>query len=303
MAFFVLFAGMTAKKIGWIGTGVMGASMARHLLEAGHEVAVHTRTKGKASALIERVAGWSDSPAEAAEGADFTFAIVGYPTDVEETFLGEHGVLQTAGEGSVVVDMTTSEPALAERIAEEAEKKGVAALDAPVSGGDLGACNACLAIMVGGKREPYENALPLFKLMGKNVALFGPAGSGQRVKMSNQILIATTMIGTVESLLYAVRSGLDPDAVIDLIGSGAAGCWSINNLGRRIVKRDFAPGFYVKHFVKDMGIALRDAKRMKLKLPGLSLAKDFYDKAVEAGMENDGTHGLYKLFESLDTSD
>ena len=290
---------MTAKKIGWIGTGVMGASMAGHLLQAGHEVAVHTRTKEKAADLLERGATWRDSPAEAAEGADFTFAIVGYPADVVETFLGERGVLRTARRGSVVADMTTSEPALAERIAEEAAKTGVAALDAPVSGGDLGARNATLAIMAGGEREAYERTLPLFEVMGKKVALFGPAGSGQRVKMSNQILIASTMIGTVESLLYAARSGLDPEAVIELIGSGAAGCWSINNLGPRIVKGDFAPGFFIKHFVKDMGIALQDAEPMNLNLPGLALAKEFYDKAVEAGMENDGTQGLYKLFESL----
>ena len=268
-------------------------------MQAGHEVAVHTRTKEKAADLLERGATWRDSPAEAAEGADFTFAIVGYPADVVETFLGERGVLRTARRGSVVADMTTSEPALAERIAEEAAKTGVAALDAPVSGGDLGARNATLAIMAGGEREAYERTLPLFEVMGKKVALFGPAGSGQRVKMSNQILIASTMIGTVESLLYAARSGLDPEAVIELIGSGAAGCWSINNLGPRIVKGDFAPGFFIKHFVKDMGIALQDAEPMNLNLPGLALAKEFYDKAVEAGMENDGTQGLYKLFESL----
>ena len=202
----------------------------------------------------------------------------------------------------MAVDMTTSEPALAERIYEEAKGREVSTLDAPVSGGDLGARNGTLAIMVGGEEAAFSTVKPLLEVMGGNIALFGPAGSGQRVKMSNQILIATTMIGTVESLLYAVRSGLDADGVIDLIGSGAAGCWSINNLGRRIVKGDFAPGFFIKHFVKDMGIALSDAGRMNLKLPGLALAKEFYDRAVETGLENDGTQGLYKVFEQMSPS-
>ncbi len=288
------------EKIGWIGTGVMGSSMARHLLDAGYDdLRVHNRTKAKALPLVQSGAVWCESAAEAADGADFVFAIVGYPEDVEETFLGEQGILSTAKEGTVAVDMTTSEPALAERIHEVAKSKGVATLDAPVSGGDLGARNGTLAIMAGGEQEAFDAVKPFLEVIGENIALFGAAGSGQRVKMSNQILIATTMIGTVESLLYAVRAGLDADAVIDLIGSGAAGCWSINNLGRRIVKGDFAPGFFIKHFVKDMGIALRDAERMGLKLPGLALAKEFYDQAVATGLEDDGTQGLYKVLEEM----
>ena len=288
-----------SKSIGWIGTGVMGDSMAEHLLDAGYDLRVHNRTKEKALSLIQQGARWCESAADAAKDADFVFAIVGFPKDVEETFLGERGILTTAKNGSVVIDMTTSEPSLAERIFERAKEKGVSSLDAPVSGGDLGARNASLSIMVGGEEDAFRQAKPLLEVMGENISWFGAAGSGQRVKMSNQILIATTMIGTVESILYAVRSGLEPDAVIDLIGSGAAGCWSINNLGRRIVKADYDPGFYIKHFVKDMSIALNDAERMGLDLPGLALAKKFYDRAVEAGQENEGTQALYKVFESM----
>ncbi len=288
-----------SKSIGWIGTGVMGDSMAEHLLDAGYDLRVHNRTKEKALSLIQQGARWCESAADAAKDADFVFAIVGFPKDVEETFLGERGILTTAKNGSVVIDMTTSEPSLAERIFERAKEKGVSSLDAPVSGGALGARNASLSIMVGGEEDAFRQAKPLLEVMGENISWFGAAGSGQRVKMSNQILIATTMIGTVESILYAVRSGLEPDAVIDLIGSGAAGCWSINNLGRRIVKADYDPGFYIKHFVKDMSIALNDAERMGLDLPGLALAKKFYDRAVEAGQENEGTQALYKVFESM----
>ncbi|MBC8349820.1 MAG: NAD(P)-dependent oxidoreductase [Verrucomicrobia bacterium] len=291
-----------SKAIGWIGTGVMGASMAGHLLDAGYDLRVHNRTKDKALSLIQQGAMWCESAADAAEGADVVFSIVGFPKDVAETFLGERGILATAKRDAVVVDMTTSEPSLAERIYETAKEKGIMALDAPVSGGDLGARNGTLSIMVGGEEEAFRQTKPLLEVMGENISWFGPAGSGQRVKMSNQILIATTMIGTVESILYAVRSGLEPNAVIDLIGSGAAGCWSINNLGRRIVKADYDPGFFIKHFVKDMTIALQDAERLGLKLPGLALAKKFYDQAVESGQENEGTQALYKVFESMSSA-
>ena len=277
----------------------MGQPMAGHLLQAGYDLQVHSRTKEKANPLLERGARWVATPGEMAEGCDFVFAIVGYPADVESVFLGEDGVIARAKAGTVLVDMTTSEPALAERIHAEAMAKGVGALDAPVSGGDLGARNATLAIMVGGDAESFDAALPLFQVMGENIAHFGPAGSGQRVKMSNQILIASTMIGVVESLLYATRAGLGMNAVIDLIGQGAAGCWSINNLGRRIAKQDFAPGFFIKHFVKDMGIALHDASLLGLDLPGLALAKEFYDKAMDAGLENNGTQALFQIFSEM----
>ena len=276
--------------------------MAGHILDAGFDLRVHSRTKGKALPLLRQGAKWCESASDAAEDADFVFSIVGFPEDVEETFLGERGILSSAKKGSIVVDMTTSEPSLAERIFESAKKKGVMTLDAPVSGGDLGARNATLSIMVGGEKEAFRQIKPLLEVMGKHISWFGAAGSGQRVKMSNQILIATTMIGTVESILYAVRSGLEPDSVIDLIGTGAAGCWSINNLGRRIVKGDYDPGFFIKHFVKDMRIALQDAERLGLQLPGLALAKKFYDKAVEAGQENEGTQALFKVFETMSTT-
>ena len=274
----------------------MGEPMAGHLLAAGHQLKVHTRTKEKANGLLAQGANWAETAAEVAEDCDFVFSIVGFPSDVEEVILGQDGVLSGATQGTTLIDMTTSEPALAERIHAAAAAKDVATLDAPVSGGDLGARNATLAIMVGGDNESYKDALPLFQLLGQNIAYFGPAGSGQRVKMSNQILIASTMIGVVESLLYATRAGLDMDEVIGLIGKGAAGCWSINNLGRRIAKQDYDPGFFIKHFVKDMGIALKDASVLGIDLPGLQLAKEFYEKAVAAGLENEGTQALYKIF-------
>ncbi|MFP6900441.1 MAG: NAD(P)-dependent oxidoreductase [Opitutales bacterium] len=288
-----------SNNVGWIGTGVMGQPMAGHLLKAGYQVRVYNRTKDKAATLLEQGAEWRESPGEAAEGCDFVFVIVGFPSDVESVFLGESGILTKAKTGAVLIDMTTSDPALAERIHAEATAREMSALDAPVSGGDLGARNASLAIMVGGEQGAFDAALPLFRVMGENIAYFGPAGSGQRVKMSNQILIASTMIGVVESMLYATRAGLSMDAVIDLIGQGAAGCWSINNLGRRIAKQDFDPGFFIKHFVKDMGIALHDASQLGLDLPGLAMAKEFYDKAMVSGLENDGTQALFKIFADM----
>jgi len=288
-----------SKKIGWIGTGVMGASMCMHLTKAGNEAFVYNRTKSKADALVAKGATWCDSPAEVAKQAEIIFTIVGYPVDVEETILGKNGVLANADAGKIIVDMTTSEPSLAERIAKEATAKGVGALDAPVSGGDLGARNATLAIMVGGDQKTFDEVTPLFEIMGSNIKLMGKAGSGQHTKMSNQILIAGTMIGTVESLLYAHKAGMDLNEIIDVIGSGAAGSWSINNLGRRIADDDFNPGFFIKHFVKDMGIALDEAKRMNLSLPGLALVNQFYISAMAMGCEELGTQALYKVLEKM----
>lgn len=288
-------------KIGWIGTGVMGRSMCLHLIKAGHEAYIYNRTKEKAADLIEAGAVWCDNPAEVASKADTIFTIVGYPKDVEETILGPDGVLANCSKGKTIVDMTTSKPQLAEKIHADASAKGVDALDAPVSGGDLGAKNASLAIMVGGKKEVFDHVLPLFEAMGNTIQLMGGPGAGQHTKMSNQILIAGTMIGVVESLLYSYRAGMDLDEVIDVIGSGAAGSWSINNLGRRIAQKDFDPGFFIKHFVKDMGIALEEARRMNLALPGLSLANQFYISAMAMGYENLGTQALYKVFENMNT--
>ena len=287
------------KKIGWIGTGVMGSSMCMHLLKAGNEAFVYNRTKSKADQLVAEGATWCESPAEVAKQADIIFTIVGYPTDVEQTILGENGVLANAESGKIIVDMTTSEPVLAERIAEEAAAKGVGALDAPVSGGDLGARNATLAIMVGGEQKTFDEVNHLFEVMGSNIRLMGKAGAGQHTKMCNQILIAGTMIGVVESLLYSYKAGMDLNEVIDVIGSGAAGSWSINNLGRRIADDDFNPGFFIKHFLKDMGIALDEAKRMNLALPGLALVNQFYISAMAMGYEELGTQALYKVLERM----
>ncbi|WP_290924323.1 NAD(P)-dependent oxidoreductase [Halodesulfovibrio sp.] len=290
---------LTAKRVGWIGTGVMGKSMCKHLINAGCTAYVYNRSAEKAQELVELGATLCNSPAEVAANSDVVFTIVGFPQDVESVILGEDGVLANAKEGTVVVDMTTSTPSLAKRIAEVAASKKMAALDAPVSGGDLGAREGTLAIMVGGDAATYEAMLPFFEVMGKNIQRMGDAGSGQHCKMANQILIAGTMIGTVESLLYAAKTGMDLDQVIDVIGSGAAGSWSINNLGRRIAKGDFDPGFFIKHFVKDMGIALEESAKMNLSLPGLAMANQFYVAAKAQGLEDLGTQGLYKVFEAM----
>jgi len=290
---------MAQQKIGWIGTGVMGASMCGHILKAGYTVAVHNRTKAKADDLVKNGAQWCDTPKEVAEQSDMIFSIVGYPTDVEEIYFGEKGILGGVKEGSIIVDMTTSEPTLAEKIYAEAGKKRISALDAPVSGGDVGAKEARLAIMVGGDKKTFDTVQPLFDIMGKNIAYMGEAGAGQHTKMSNQIHIATTMIGVIEALIYAYKAGLDMEEVIAVVGKGAAMSWSINNYGPRIAKGDFNPGFFIKHFVKDMGIALKEAERMRLSLPGLALAHQFYLSAMSMGLENMGTQALYKVFEKM----
>lgn len=291
------------NRVGWIGTGVMGKSMCTHILKAGYNVSVYNRTKEKAKELIDMGAVWCSNPKEVAEKSDIVFTIVGFPHDVEDVYLGENGVLKAIKKGSIIVDMTTSEPSLAQRVYEEAKKMDVSSIDAPVSGGDVGAKNGTLAIMVGGDKETYEKMFPFFELMGKNIAYMGKAGAGQHTKMSNQILIAGTMIGVVESLLYAYKAGNDLGEVINVIGKGAAGCWSINNLGPRIVKGNFDPGFFIKHFIKDMGIALKEAKKLNLSLPGLALAYQFYISATALGLENLGTQGLYKVLAKMNGID
>lgn len=290
---------MMEKKIGWIGTGVMGKSMCAHLLDAGYSVSVYNRTKSKADELVENGAIWCPNPKEVAKKSDIIFTIVGFPKDVREVYLGDNGILKGAQKGAIIIDMTTSEPSLAQEIYEQAKAKGITSVDAPVSGGDVGAKQGTLAIMVGGDKEAYDKILPFFQLMGKNIAYMGKAGAGQHTKMSNQILIASTMIGVVESLLYAYKAGNDLEEVINVIGKGAAGCWSINNLGPRIVKKNFDPGFFIKHFIKDMGIALKEAKAMKLALPGLALAYQFYISATALDYENLGTQGLYKVLAKM----
>jgi 3-hydroxyisobutyrate dehydrogenase len=290
---------MEKPIISWLGTGVMGEPMAGHLLKAGYDLRLFTRTRGKAEKLLKLGAQWADSPGEAAEVSDVVFSMLGYPEEVEEVMLGEKGVIDSLKEGGVVVDMTTSSPDLAIRIAHEMGKKNSFAVDAPVSGGDVGANNASLAIMCGGHRPAFDQVLPILEVLGNRIEWFGEAGSGQRVKMANQILIASTMVGTVESLLYAQRSSLDLNRVIDLIGQGAAGCWSLNQLGPRMVRGDWAPGFYIKHFIKDMGIAMEDAKRMGLDLKGLELALSFYELAKKENYLEDGTQALFKVLAKM----
>jgi len=285
--------------IGWIGTGVMGKSMCSHILNKGYKVTVYNRSVEKTKPLEELGAKVASSPLEVAQNSNIVFTILGYPHDVREVVLGNNGVLQGLKPGSVYVDMTTSEPNLAKEIATAAEKKGVAALDAPVSGGDIGARNAALSIMIGGTPEAVAAVNPLFEVMGKNIRHMGPAGSGQHTKMFNQILISTTMIGVIEGLLYAYRAGLDLEEAIKAVGSGAAGSWSINNYGPRIIQRNFEPGFFVKHFIKDMKIALDESKRMHLKLPGLELALKLYEELAALGYEEKGTQALMLAFEKM----
>ena len=285
------------EKIGFIGTGVMGRSMAGHLLEAGHTITVHNRTPEKAESLLENGAAWADTPAEIARASDFVITIVGFPDDVESTYLGENGLVAHAEAGTRLIDMTTSCPRLAARIHEEGKQRGVGVLDAPVSGGDLGAREAKLSIMVGGDKEVFESCRFLFEIMGRNIVYQGPAGSGQHTKMANQVAIAGGMLGVCESLAYARKAGLDPESVLASISGGAAGSWSLSNLAPRILANDFDPGFYVKHFIKDMDIASASSKSMDLDAHGLELALELYRKLAKEGCADLGTQALYKIYD------
>ena len=280
-------------RVGWIGTGVMGASMCGHLMEAGFSATIFNRTKAKAKGLLDRGATWADSPKAVAENSDVVFAIVGFPRDVHEVFLcPTSGALSGCQPGNVLVDMTTSEPSLAIEMAAAARMRGVHMLDAPVSGGDKGAREGILSIMIGGEQDVVEALKPCWDAMGKTIVHQGPAGAGQHTKMVNQILIATMMIGVCEALVYGHRAGLDLETVLKSVGSGAAGSWSLTNLGPRIIDNNFDPGFFVEHFVKDMGIALSESRGMGLCMPGLALAEQLY-KSVEAkGGARQGTHAL-----------
>ena len=284
------------KTIGFIGTGVMGSSMVRHLLKAGYHVNVHNRTKNKADALVEVGAIWQDTPAEVTKQSDVIITIVGYPTDVEETYFGETGILNAAKAGDIVIDMTTSTPSLAVKIYEAAKEKGVLALDAPVSGGDMGAKNGTLTTMVGGDQATFDAAEAILNTFSSKVMLQGVAGSGQHTKMANQIMIAGTMTGMTELMVYAKAAGLDIEKVIEQVGAGSAGNWSLSNYSPRILKKDFTPGFFVKHFIKDLKIALDEADKMGIDLPSTTLAKDLYEKLADKGIENDGTQALIKLW-------
>ena len=286
-------------KLGWIGTGVMGASMAGHLQKGGHELWVYNRTKQKAGTLLDHGATWCDTPAAVAENAHIVFTIVGHPQDVEAVYLGENGILSARAQVDTVVDMTTSQPTLAKTIAEAAQSLGINSLDAPVSGGDVGAREATLAIMVGGKREIFDRVLPLFQLMGTTISHMGGPGTGQHTKVCNQILVAGNMIGTCESLLYAAKQGLDLQQVIDIIGKGAASSWSINNLGPRIAQENYDPGFFVEHFIKDMGIALAEARAIGLALPGLALVQQLYIAVKAQGHGRSGTQALFLALQTL----
>ncbi|MFJ6412916.1 NAD(P)-dependent oxidoreductase [Terribacillus saccharophilus] len=286
----------TIKKIGFIGTGVMGKSMSRNLMQAGFELAVYTRTKAKADELVEAGAVWHDTPASLAANADAVITMVGYPSDVQEVYFGENGIIHHARPGTYVIDMTTSKPALAEEIHSKAKDKGIFALDAPVSGGDIGAQNGKLAIMVGGDADAFQAALPVFEAMGENIILQGPAGFGQHTKLINQVTIASNMVGVCEAIAYAEHAGMDPSKVLQSITTGAAGSFSLSNLAPRMIKGDYDPGFYVKHFIKDMKLALEAAKEMGMTTPGLELSLSLYERLAENGDEDLGTQALIKLF-------
>ena len=274
----------------------MGNSMAGQLLARGYRLNVHTRTRRKAANLIAAGATWCGSPAELAARSDVSFSIVGTPQDVEQIYLGQEGLVAHARQGSVLVDMTTSTPSLADRIAKAARARGIESLDAPVSGGDRGAREARLSIMVGGERSTYEKILPLFRIMGKSIVYQGGAGAGQHTKVCNQIAVAANMLGVCEALAYAHGSGLDANQVLQSISSGAAASWSLSNLAPRILKGDFAPGFFVKHLVKDLDIALQECRHLGLKLPALRLSRKSYGELAGRGHAEEGTQALARLY-------
>jgi 3-hydroxyisobutyrate dehydrogenase len=286
-------------RIGWIGLGVMGRSMCGHLIDRGFSATVYTRTKATAEPLLSKGAAWAGSPKAVAERSDVVFSIVGFPRDVREVILGADGALAGSQKGTVLVDMTTSEPSLAVEIYEAATAKGVSSVDAPVSGGDVGAREARLSIMIGGDEDVVGALRPCWDAMGKTVVRQGGPGAGQHTKMVNQTLIASNMVGVCEGLLYAYKAGLDLETVMQSVASGAAGSWSLSNLGTRIIANNFDPGFFVEHFIKDMEIALAEASRMNLALPGLALAHQLYKGLQAQGGGRQGTHALHLALAGL----
>ena len=286
-------------KIGWIGTGVMGRWMCQHLMDSGYSATVHNRTKERAQPLLDAGAAWADSSREVAAASDVIFTIVGFPPDVRDVYLGENGILKGAKSGSIIVDMTTTEPSLAKEIYDQAGTQGIASVDAPVSGGDVGAREARLSIMVGGDEDAVKSVMPLFEAMGKSIVHQGGAGAGQHTKMCNQIVVAGTMIGVCESLLYGHKAGLDLETMLSSISGGAAACWTLDNLAPRVLKRNFDPGFFVEHFIKDMGIALDESKKMGLSLPGLALVHQLYISVQAQGHGRLGTHALTLALEQM----
>jgi 3-hydroxyisobutyrate dehydrogenase len=289
----------SATRVGWVGTGVMGGPMCGHLLTAGYRVLVHSRTKARAQPLLDKGALWGESPRALAEQADVTFTMVGFPQDVRAVYFGRDGLLAGGRPGAIFVDMTTTEPSLAKELHASAQGRGLHAIDAPVSGGDVGAQNATLSIMVGGDQETVQAVMPLFELMGKKIVHQGGSGSGQHTKLCNQIVIAGTMVGVCESLLYGYKAGLDLSQMLQSIRGGAAACWTLDHLAPRMLQRNFDPGFFVEHFIKDMGIALKEAKRMGLVLPGLTLVHQLYLSVQAQGHGRLGTHALMLGLEAL----
>lgn len=284
------------RVIGFIGTGVMGVSMAGHLLDAGERLHVYNRTKAKAAPLLAKGAIWEDSAAAVAVKCDIVFTIVGFPYDVEEVYLGSGGLIANAKENALLIDMTTSSPKLARSIYKEAKHRGISAMDAPVTGGDRGAREGTLTIFAGGDNADFERALPLFKLMGHTIKHMGTAGDGQNAKLGNQIVIAGTMTGMCEAMAFAKSCGLDMNEFLEAVSGGSAATWSLSNYGPRILRGDFEPGFFIKHYIKDMKLAEEAAHDMKLDLPALSLTKRLYEKSAEAGMQDMGTQALYCLY-------
>jgi 3-hydroxyisobutyrate dehydrogenase len=289
----------TLPRIGWIGTGVMGGSMCGHLLQKGYPIVVNTRTKERAAALVEKGAKWVDTPKAVSEQSDVVCTIVGFPADVREVYFSGHGLIAAARSGQVFVDMTTTEPTLAREICAAARAKGAEGVDAPVSGGDVGARNATLSIMIGGDKATVDRLMPIFETMGKRILYQGGPGSGQHTKMCNQIMISGTMVAMCEALLYGYKAGLTLETMVETIRGGAAGCWSLDNYAPRILKRDFAPGFFVEHFIKDMAIALAEADRMNIALPGLALAHQLYTALRAQGHGRRGTQALMLALEDL----
>ena len=289
----------STTRVGWIGTGVMGAAMSSRLLKAGYAVTMHTRTKAKATALIAEGARWADSPSLVAERSDVVFTMVGLPQDVRDVYFDDAGVLRGLQAESIIVDMTTTSPSLAREIHDAAKAHGVAPVDAPVSGGDLGARQGTLSIMIGGDRPVADTLMPLFEILGKTIVYQGGPGAGQHAKLCNQIVIAGTMIGVCESLLYGYKAGLDLETMLRSIKSGAAACWTLEHLAPRILQRNFEPGFFVEHFLKDMGLALEEARRMRLVLPGLALVHQLYLSVQAHGHGRCGTQALMLALEDL----
>lgn len=287
------------KNIGWIGTGTTGKTLCSHLIKAGHDVKVYNRSVDKCHDLIEMGANLCLNPADVAEQSEIVITMLGFPEDVQNVYFGESGLLENPKPGKIFIDMTTSEPEIAKLIYHKAREKGCYALDAPIEGPDLAPRNKSLTIMVGGDERIFDDVYSILKVMGEDIRYVGDAGSGHSTKIANQILIASTMIGVIESLQFAYKMGLDLNKTIDVIGKGTAASWSINNLGKRIIEGKFSTGFYIKHFVKDMGIALKEAEKMRLALPGLSLVHQFYLIAMNLGFEDLGTQAIYQVFAKM----